>query len=64
MEQIELVKVLLKNTNINFLLGAGTSYNKVETKLNFPLMWDLLSFIRDDKNVLEFYEGLKKDICV
>ena len=30
MEQIELVKVLLKNTNINFLLGAGTSYNKVE----------------------------------
>ncbi len=64
MEQIELVKILLKNTNINFLLGAGTSYNKVEGKINFPLMWDLLSFIREDKNVLEFYETVKRDASI
>lgn len=64
MEQIELLKILLKNTNINFLLGAGTSYNKVEGKLNFPLMWDLLNFIRKDKNVLEFYNGLKKNTAI
>lgn len=59
MEQIELVKILLKNTNINFLLGAGTSYNKVDGKLNFPLMCDLLNIVRADKNVLEFCNSLK-----
>lgn len=46
MEQIELVKTLLKNTNINFLLGAGTSYNIVDEKVNFPLMQDLLEYIK------------------
>lgn len=44
MEQIELVKILLKNTYINFLLGAGTSYNEVDGKMHFPLMRDLLNF--------------------
>ena len=47
MEQIELVMILLKNTYINFLLGAGTSYNKVDGKMHFPLMWDLLNRTAD-----------------
>lgn len=51
MEQIELVKILLKNSYINFLLGAGTSYNKVDGKMNFPLMGDLLNFIKKDVKV-------------
>ena len=57
MEQIELVKILLKNTYINFLLGAGTSYNKVDGKMHFPLMWDLLNFIKGDTKVLGFYKS-------
>ncbi|MCM1498753.1 MAG: SIR2 family protein [Clostridium sp.] len=61
MEQIELVKILMKNTNINFLLGAGTSYNIVEGKINFPLMGDLLKCIRTDSNVLDFYNYLTVD---
>lgn len=64
MEQIELVKILLKNTNINFLLGAGTSFNKVDKKIHFPLMWDLLEHIRNDKNILDFYESLKTDVSI
>lgn len=60
-EQIELVKILMKNTNINFLLGAGTSYNRVNGKLNFPLMWDLLEYIRADSNVLDFFKNLTED---
>lgn len=60
MEQIELVKTLLKNSYINFLLGAGTSYNKVDGKMNFPLMGDLLNFVKKDVKVLEFYNNLKK----
>lgn len=64
MEQIELVKILLKNTYINFLLGAGTSYNKVDGKLHFPLMWDLLNFIKEDAKVLGFYNSLRKDTAI
>lgn len=60
-EQIELVKILMKNTNISFLLGAGTSYNRVDGKLNFPLMRDLLEYIRADSNVLDFYYNLTQD---
>lgn len=61
MEQIELIKILMKNTNINFLLGAGTSYNPVAGKVNFPLMWDLLDYIKSNTNVLDFYNKIKKD---
>lgn len=64
MEQIELVKILLKNTYINFLLGAGTSYNKVDGRMHFPLMWDLLNFIKEDAKVLEFYNSLRKDTTI
>lgn len=60
MEQIDLVKVLLKNTYINFLLGAGTSYNNVDGKANFPLMRDLLNYIKENKKVIEFYNSLRK----
>lgn len=59
MEQIELVKVLMKNTNINFLLGAGTSYRPVEGKEHFPLMSDLLNYIKSNPDVLDFYNKLK-----
>ena len=41
MKQKEIVEMLLKNTYINFLLGAGTSYNQIEGKIHFPLMGDL-----------------------
>ena len=61
MNQIELVKILLKNSYINFLLGAGTSYNKVDGKMHFPLMSDLLSFVKKDVKVLEFYNSLRID---
>ena len=61
MEQIELIKILMKNTYINFLLGAGTSYNVVEGKKHFPLMSDLLLYIRTNQQVLDFYDGLIKD---
>ncbi len=64
MEQIELVKILMKNTNISFLLGAGTSYNKVEGKFNFPLMGDLLSYIKENENVLKFYKNLMEDTTI
>lgn len=60
-EQIELIKILMKNTNINFLLGAGTSYNEVEGKKHFPLMSDLLLYIKSNQQVLDFYDGLTKD---
>lgn len=62
MEQIELIKVLFKNTNINFLLGAGTSYNPIKGKNNFPLMGELLFFIQNNPDVIRFYEELKKKI--
>lgn len=61
MEKIELIKILMRNTNINFLLGAGTSYNLVDGKIHFPLMYDLLKHISSDKNILDFYEILKND---
>lgn len=64
MEQMDLIKVLLKNTNINFLLGAGTSYNRVDGKINFPLMGDLLKYIRDNEDVKSFYEKLKAETAV
>ena len=64
MEQIELIKILMKNTNINFLLGAGTSYNEVTGKKSFPLMGHLLAYIQADKDVLEFYDNLKNDTTI
>lgn len=64
MEQIELIKVLLKNTNINFLLGAGTSYNSIDGKTSFPLMGDLLKYIRENKDVINFYDKLRKETSV
>lgn len=64
MEQVELIKILMKNTNINFLLGAGTSYNEVTGKTSFPLMGHLLAYIKTNKDVLEFYDNLKKDTTI
>lgn len=64
MEQTELVKTLLKNSYINFLLGAGTSYNMVAGKTHFPLMKDLLNYIRNDSNVIDFYDNLSKHTTI
>lgn len=61
MEQIEVIKILLKNTYINFLLGAGTSYNPVSGKNHFPLMTDLLMYIKDNKKIQDFYRNLTKE---
>lgn len=64
MDKIQNVKILLKNTHINFLLGAGTSYNKVDDSVSFPLMSDLLDYIRADIDVKHFYNDIKKEpIC-
>ncbi len=64
MEQIELIKILMKNTNINFLLGAGTSYNPISGKVNFPLMKDLLEYIKANADVMGFYNRLSIDASV
>lgn len=64
MEQTDLIKILMKNTNINFLLGAGTSFNEVPGKTSFPLMSHLLEYVKSNKGVLEFYDNLKKDTTI
>ncbi|MCC8027155.1 MAG: SIR2 family protein [Clostridium sp.] len=64
MEQSNLIKVLLKNTNINFLLGAGTSFRPVEGKEHFPLMSDLLKYIKSTSDVLGFYNKLREEISI
>lgn len=64
MEQIDLIKVLMKNTNINFLLGAGTSFNPVQGKVNFPLMCNLLEYINSNPDVNAFYKRLKEEVTV
>ena len=53
-----IVKDLLLNTNVNFLFGAGTSFNKLEGKVHFPLMWDLTLFLKAEPSVKEFYNKL------
>lgn len=64
MEQIDLIKILLKNTNINFLLGAGTSFMLAKGKMHFPLMSDLLKYISSSSEILAFYKKLKEDNSV
>lgn len=64
MEQIEIIKTLMKNTYINFLLGAGTSYNPVPKKTHFPLMKDLLEHVQSNNNVRDFYNNLSKDTSI
>ena len=64
MEQIELIKTLMKNTYINFLLGAGASYNPVSKKTHFPLMKDLLKHVQSNNNVRDFYNNLTKDTSI
>lgn len=64
MEQIELIRVLLKNTNVNFLLGAGASYNRREDKKHFPLMCDLLKCVKENADVNNFYEKLNKETSI
>lgn len=61
MEQVEIIKVLMKNTYVNFLLGAGTSYNPTQGKTHYPLMKDLLEFIKSDIDVKAFYDLLVID---
>ena len=41
--------IIIAITYINFLLGAGTSYNEIEGKIHFPLMGDLLKYIKEDE---------------
>jgi len=41
------------------LLGAGTSYNKVDGKRHYPLMWDLLEYVRNHSDVKSIYEEMK-----
>lgn len=56
----ELIKQIIKNTNVNFLLGAGCSYRvkKEEGKLNFPIMSDLRTFITGDDKIKEVIKML------
>lgn len=59
--KVQIVKTILKNSHINFLLGAGTSYNKMDGKCNFPLMCDLLEYVRNDTDIKTFYEDTKRN---
>lgn len=61
MDKNEIINYLLLNTNVNFLLGAGTSVNKVEEKTSYPLMSDLLECVRTDKEVTTFCLKNKED---
>lgn len=61
MEQNKIIEYLMKNTYINFMMGAGTSYNKVDGKNSFPLMKDLLDYIKNNYKVKEFYDSLLVD---
>lgn len=55
-----LLKRLLENTNVNFLLGAGASKVKVEgTDKPFPLMVDLLQEVRNNTEITDYYSELK-----
>ena len=58
MEQEKLIKTLMKNTYVNFLLGAGASFKEVAGKKHFPLMKDLLEYVRQAKEVKKFYRTL------
>lgn len=58
MEQEKLIKILMKNTYVNFLLGAGASFKEVVGKTHFPLMKDLLEYVKAAKEVKEFYYTL------
>lgn len=60
MKQIELIKIILKNSHINFLLGAGTSYNRIDGKLHYPLMRDLIEYVKENEQVKEFYQDVKQ----
>jgi hypothetical protein len=64
MEQKELVENLLKNTRVNFLLGAGTSYKQEPGKINFPLMGDLREEVAGNTNVINFYNALSTDATI
>ena len=64
MNQIELIKALMKNTYVNFLLGAGASYNPFPGKIHYPLMKDLLESIRYNTKVIDFYSILETDCTI
>lgn len=63
MKQIDKIKILLKNTNVNFLFGAGTSYSETNDATNFPLMKDLLKYIKENSKVKSFYNQLKNSFA-
>ena len=62
--QLKKIKKIVTNTNLNFLIGAGCSFNKVENKISYPLMNDLLNYVKEDEDVKEIYDSLKKQIKI
>lgn len=59
MDQITLIKTIFKNSHVNFLIGAGASHNLIKGKCHYPLMYDLLKYVRDHTDVKEFCEEIK-----
>ena len=61
MNKNDIIKHLFLNTKIYFLFGAGTSYNIVDKKIAFPLMSDLLSCIKENTKIKNYYEQIRKE---
>lgn len=48
------IQKILKNTYVNFLFGAGTSYREVDGKKSYPLMSHLINELKNDKKSKEY----------
>ena len=61
MEQKERINLILLHSNVCFLLGAGSSVNKINGKVAFPLMSDLLEAVKSDSGITDFYQYLSAE---
>lgn len=62
--QYDNIKKIIKTTYVNFLLGAGTSYNKIEGTVNYPLMADLYSYVCNNNTIkahIDFFNSDNKE---
>lgn len=56
----ENICTILKNSHVNFLIGAGASVNLVTNLQSYPLMSVLLETVKTDPDILKFYSKLQK----
>ena len=65
-KQLEIVKTILQNSNVNFLLGAGASYVSLDNQSSswsYPLMNDLLEYVRNQNYIHDFYHTHATVLC-